>query len=762
MIRHVRLLRNVGKFDSVDEAARIDLRRLALIYGENGRGKTTLVAALRSLQTGDPLPVLERRRLSSRHPPHVVLDCEGPTNVVFIDGRWNRTVPSLLIYDDVFVDENVHSGLVVEAGHRQRLHELVLGAEGVALSRRIQDLVGRVEEHNHELRQRAQAIPEEERHGLAVDEFCALEARPEVEREIEESERALAAANAQDAVRKAEAFETLSLPEIDLASIERILGAGLPMLDTAAAERVQRHAAALGAGAEEWLGGGMSRVVDRDAPKCPFCLQDLAQSPLFSHYRAYFSEAYAELKERIGRALDSVVRSHGDAVPAGFERAVRVATERRQFWSEFCGVPDIALQTAVIVRDWGTAREAVAAALRRKQAAPLEPVAAGEAARRAVDVYEGHRTRVAALSAELVRVNDSIGVVKEQAAEADPRAIAANLERLRATRARHSPGVAPLCDAYLRERVAKSLTEAARDAVRRELDGYRTNIFPRYQTAVNLYLQRFAAGFRLQSVQSTPSRGGPSCTYSVVINNTPVRVAGGAVPPGEPSFRNTLSAGDRNTLALAFFFASLDHDPELVNRVVVIDDPISSLDEHRALTTVQEVRRLADRANQVLVLSHDRRFLCRIWEGADPTTRSALEIGRAGDGSTIRAWDVAQDSISEHDRRHRSLLAFVEDGTGDLREVAKSIRPHLEAYLRVACPQQFPPSTLLGPFIGVCRRWLGGQQEILNAARLTELDGLKEYANRFHHDTNPAWETEVINDAELRGFVQRTLAFARP
>jgi hypothetical protein len=42
-----------------------------------------------------------------------------------------------------------------------------------------------------------------------------------------------------------------------------------------------------------------------------------------------------------------------------------------------------------------------------------------------------------------------------------------------------------------------------------------------------------------------------------------------------------------------------------------------------------------------------------------------------------------------------------------------------------------------------------------------ELNDLREYANSFHHDTNPAWETEAINDAELQNFVRRTLAFAR-
>ena len=83
----------------------------------------------------------------------------------------------------------------------------------------------------------------------------------------------------------------------------------------------------------------------------------------------------------------------------------------------------------------------------------------------------------------------------------------------------------------------------------RNLDRYRTVIFPTYQTAINDYLRRFGAGFRLDSVSSVNNRGGFSCTYSVIINNVPVSVTAAI----GPSFRNTLSAGDRNTLALAFF-----------------------------------------------------------------------------------------------------------------------------------------------------------------------------------------------------------------
>jgi hypothetical protein len=163
----------------------------------------------------------------------------------------------------------------------------------------------------------------------------------------------------------------------------------------------------------------------------------------------------------------------------------------------------------------------------------------------------------------------------------------------------------------------------------------------------------------------------------------------------------------------------------------------------------------------VIVLSHDKRFLCRIWNGADPTMRSALEIVRDGDGSTVRLWDVAQDSITEHDRRHARLREFDDSGTGDPRETARAIRPHVEAFRRVACPEHFPPGTLLGPFLSLCRQRVGQPNAIMCQAATEELGALTEYANRFHHDTNPAWETEVINDAELRSFVQRALAFAR-
>ena len=765
MINRLQLIRNVGQFDSVDGAANIPLARLTIIYSENGRGKTTLAAVLRSLATGDAMSIAERRRLAAQHPPHAVLDCDGgPPSAIFENNGWNRTLPDLVVFDDVFIDQNVHSGLTVEAHHRQNLHELILGAQAVALNAQVQQLVARIEEHNRELRARENAIPVGDRGPFAIEAFCDLPARADVDEAIAEAERSLAAARDQDAVRRTPTFDSLELPGFDLTAIDEVLRRDLPAIDVATLARVQAHFAALGPGGEAWVADGMHRVaVGPDAQSsCPFCAQDLRGSPVLQHYRVYFGEAYSSLKAAVANATSAVHQTHGGEVPAGLERAVRVIIERLQFWTRFCEVAEVAVDTAAIVRDWRAAREGLVAQLTAKQAAPLERMEISDQTRAAVAAYERHRQTIAGVNEQLRLANQAIAIVKERAATVQAAVLSQDLARLKATKARHEPQTAVACDLYLQERAAKQTTERQRDQARVALEQHRAQVFPGYQLAINLYLARFNAGFRLDSVTYANTRGGPTCTYNVLINNTPVPVGGADPAPGSPSFRNTLSAGDRNTLALAFFFASLDQDRRLANRIVVIDDPISSLDEHRALTTVQEIRRLAERAGQVIVLSHNKPFMCRLWEGTDARLRSAIEVVRDGAGSTLRAWDVSHDAVTEHDRRDAKLRTFLNTGAGDARDIARSIRPHLEAFLRVACPSKFPPGTLLGPFRNASRQTLGTPNQILDQNSLRELEEIVEYANNFHHDTNQAWETERVNDQELRGFVERALRFTGP
>ena len=495
---------------------------------------------------------------------------------------------------------------------------------------------------------------------------------------------------------------------------------------------------------------------------CPFCAQDLAHSNTVEQYRLYFGEEYARHRQGIADALAELTARHSVETPARLERALRVLAERRGFWQRFCDVPDIALDTEPLIRDWRTSREGLVAALEAKRAAPLEQIQIPDEVRAANERYAASLGTIQDLNQRLQATNAVIRTVRDQAAVGNRQDLEDRLAKLRVMRTRHTAEGTALCEEYLAAKDAKAETERLRDETKEQLERHRAEAFPAYQDAINAYLLRFNVGFKIGRVAPVDTRGRPACNYDVVINDTSIPVAGGDVAAAVPAFRSTLSAGDRSTLALAFSFSSLDRDPNLADKVIVIDDPISSLDEHRSFTTVQELRRLGLQGAQIVILSHDKTFLCRVWQGIDHVICTPIKIVRDAVGSTIVPWEVSHDSITEHDRNHALLRSYLQNGPGNnSKNVAAALRPVVEGFLRVAYPQYFPPEPrVLGRFMTECRRRSGTPDEILDAGDVQELGEVVEYANLFHHETNPAWEAVVINDGELQGFVGRILRFA--
>jgi wobble nucleotide-excising tRNase len=766
MIERIQLIRNVGQFDNVSPGQQTSFSGMTLIYAENGRGKTTLANLLRSLSTNNPTLIEERKRLRSgisphaNADPHIVVQANGQQSFVFQNGAWQTHLPEIAIFDDHFVVENVYSGVAVDSGHKQKLHELILGAQGIALNEALKGHISKIEEHNRNLKTKEAAIPAKARGVMNVEDFCALQQNPNIDDEIQQAERNLAAAKDADPINKQGEFKPLSLPAFDPAEIEAILQRDLPGLQVEATTRVKQHLEKLGKGAESWIGEGMQKIADSsdDEQRCPFCDQELKDSDIIAHYETYFSEAYTSLKQAITDIGKAIADAHKGEIQSAFERAVSEAIQNGEFWRKFTDIPVVQVDTAEIARAWKAALEPILEILRAKLASPLEKMTLSGDILEAVKSYDGHREAIAELSSSLIKCNDPIKAVKEKAATANVATLTADFNRLKTIKARFEPDVATHCDAYLAEKDEKKKTEGKRDTAKTALEQYRASIFSTYQQAINDYLGRFNAGFRLDSVSAQNNRGGSSCTYNVLINNVSVPLASN----NGPSFRNTMSAGDRNTLALAFFFASLDQDAKLAQKIVVIDDPMTSLDEHRSLATIQEVRGLAQRVQQVILLSHSKPFLCEVWQGADKTASTALHIIRSGQSSTIDTWDVTQDCITEHDKRHALIQQYLnQSAPNKAREVATALRYVLESFLRVAYPAYFPPGKMLGPFHSECVQSLTAGTPILNQADADELRKLLDYANKFHHETNAAYATATINDHELVDHCTRTLNFTK-
>lgn len=758
VIEQFKYINNLGRFETFTGRPETALQPFTLVYSENGRGKTTLCALLRSLSTSDPGPLHARKRVSAKAGPHAVVTVSG-LDRAFDGAAWGGPGPTVLVFDDHFTAANVCSGLEVAAGHRQSLHELVVGEEGVRLQRRVEALTQEIADHQRVLREKAGEIPPETRGAYALDDFCALTEIPNIDEELREARLSTSVLRDQERVRSTGEFTPIALPTLPAQEVRDVLSTVLTDLDAEALAAVSAHFEHLGERGERWVADGV-RLANGET--CPYCGQGTGGVDLVVYYRRYFSEAYTAHKRKITEARTLVEESFGGDRLAQFQRRVEQVRERALFWSHYVeGIPAFDADLEQQATAWSDARDELLRALDAKARAPLDGVVLSAIAEAAVLRYEKVARAMLALSTALLGKNHDIVSAKEHAAHGNLATAEAQQLLLEATKRRYEADVAERCEAYREALLAKETAESEKEAARAALDGHRTTTFGKYQATINKYLDRFNADFRLEALSPSDSRGIPSSTYAIGVNEGRVPLAPRKV---EPSFGTALSAGDRNTLALALFFAMLSERGTLGDVVVVIDDPASSLDAGRRSATAQEIRKLQGKARQVIVLSHARSFLCQLWERADRSATATLQIrDLARDSSTLEPWDADAAAVTEYDRLYGLISEYADGGQGDPQQVATSLRMVLEGYCRVAFIEHFPAGSLLGELTNRARAAEECGTPILPRERFEELDDLREYANQFHHNTSKTWQENLasVNERALKGYAGRVVRFVK-
>ena len=186
----------------------------------------------------------------------------------------------------------------------------------------------------------------------------------------------------------------------------------------------------------------------------------------------------------------------------------------------------------------------------------------------------------------------------------------------------------------------------------------------------------------------------PRTEYGLSLRGKDIALEG-----GQPSFSTVLSEGDKRTLAFAFFVASTLADSKLSTRVVIIDDPMCSLDLNRKHHTRSVLKRLHSKAEQLILLAHDPYFLRDLRDALrkeDPGTPIAtfqLSLA-ANDYTGFSALEIDKECESAYFQHHRLLNELVAGSNLDAQAVAKAIRPMLEGYLHRRFPSLIPKSLM--------------------------------------------------------------------
>jgi wobble nucleotide-excising tRNase len=250
---------------------------------------------------------------------------------------------------------------------------------------------------------------------------------------------------------------------------------------------------------------------------------------------------------------------------------------------------------------------------------------------------------------------------------------------------------------------------------------------------------------------------GPRSEYDLLLRGKDISLDG-----GPPSFATTLSEGDKRTLAFAFFIASTLADARLATRIVVVDDPMCSLDLNRKHHTRSVLKNLRLKAEQLVVLAHDPYFIRDLRDAIrkdDPTTPvTVFQLSLAANNYTdFKAFDVDKECESAYAQHHRLLNEFTEGKVPDTRLIAKAIRPMLEGCLHRRFPGLLPKNLTFGNVVVLIRDAVAPSPLCFAKNIVTELNEISAYAGQFHHDTNPSADTVAVVATELKTYVERSL-----
>jgi wobble nucleotide-excising tRNase len=757
VIKKIVKVENVGRFAKLVPGGDVEFRKLTLLYGENGHGKTTMASVFRSLKTGQAAHITERATLGATggQSIEILLGTSGVAK--FASGAWSHTLGDIEIFDATFVRENVFAGDCVETEHRKNLYEVVVGAGAVALRNRVDELDAQNRQALASIRQTEQDLGARVQSPFTLDDFLELKADPDVDEKIRVATVKLNALRNSKAVLGRPPLQELRLPESPR-PVLALLQTRVEQVAQTALEKVKHHIQnRLGSGGENWIRQGLHYPHDEE---CPFCGQDTRNAPLLSQFSAYFSNTYDEKVVELQRAVNRLDQTLGERALAQVRQVVLENDARIETWKDMADLSDAGMSIERLEKVWRHVAETLRGKLEAKLASPTQLPGDDAVVEAALRDFEQVVNATADHNAKIRAANDIIDKLKKDAASTDQIAVEQELRTLRNSQIRQEPEVMKLCDALGERRLTRARLTKEKEEARTQLEKQAGDVLENYQAAINRFLEKFGATFRMSGTKPDFTGGKASSIYKIEINNAPVDLGDSRTKPGVVCFRTALSSGDRSTLALAFFLARLERDPQLSSKLVVFDDPLSSLDCFRSVCTQQEISRVASAAAQVVVMSHDAFFLQSLH--SEDGTAKTLHIVRQAGSHQMKEWNVEDHCASPAHKDFFLLKTFLDVGLpagSDLTGIARRIRPYVEDYVRHKYPGDFVGQTTLGKCIEKIKALPASEGAGAFKPKVGELENINDFGSRFMHSGGTA--VAPPSEQELQAFAKRAIALVQ-
>lgn len=683
-------LEQIGRFAALKHKAP-QFGKLSLVFARNALGKSTLCDVIRSAAVDEPRIIATRKRLGAATDPQVDLVWASVGSITYSRGAWNSSPSNVYVFDQEYVRQNLHVGEIVTRDNQRNLLPVVLGNAGVEIRNTISAL-------DEEQRRIASDIAESERQIRTlhpsitqIPSYVETACPPDIDARITAAKIRLEAAKSAAAINAKADPITIAIPDID--AFITILGKGADVIAEDAQARVESHIRvhSMEEHGTRWLKYGVDHIKD---DRCPFCTQDVSHINLVDIFKSYFSDAYLALSVDVDQALQllrKVVGEDGHAV-------AKILESNRgdvAYWGTVCELSERPELSGEQLADVLSAYRLLTNWFEEKQRNPLARVlplpSEIETVTSAIAVfakYQGVLSRCIATIHELRRT---------AAAGLDSSSAQTTYDKLQALKAKSSPPMAELIATWASLAKRRSQIDTDKPKLHTQLRTAVSTALRNKQDGINDLLEQFGANFQIADTKASFVGREPNADYSIALGAHRVRI--GDKSQDRPHFSTVLSSGDKFTLALAFFISQVRANSELPSSVVIFDDPFSSQDMDRQSETARHIRVLSDEAAQVIVFSHDPRFLELIAKNVHGTP-STFQLNCDDDGiGSLMSWSIADEIKELYVRQHERIREYANSGRllpgATTDSLAKDLRTFLEDHLRARFPGRFERLVML-------------------------------------------------------------------
>ena len=758
MINRIIKIKGVGKFfDFSLKASSLwngEFRPITLIYGENGIGKSTLTSILRSLKNDDSL-VYQLRSFGINDSPEVILKFDDEAkNIEYKNGEWDKNKKNIEIFDTHFINTNIFTGFEILPQHRKNLFEIVIGDEGVSLKYQISNLKNQIKEKNNDLKDISRKVAKFI-NVYEIDEILLLQFDFDIETKISKKQKEIDASRAFEKIKLSPVFREMALIdyEIRYENLKAFCQKSIDNISQEYIEKVENHKNSLNLKnrSEKWIKDGVDNIQNN---KCPFCLQNIETVDIVKAYTQYFNEQYIAMQRNTKLLQNKVKDINLEQIFSNIEIDYASNNGYFKFWSSYLNIEIVELSITNFKKQTIEITRKLKELVDLKSNNPIKPVEIDIINELEKILNEGNQEFIK-YNEIIKRENLKIKALKEKEVK-DVNILEKELEKLKAIKIRQTEEVKKLCSAYQKNNKEITDLKIKNSDLQTQLKQYTFKIFSSYKEQINNYLQKFAPYLEIRELKSTYRGGGkdPFADYGLYVSGNKIDFKADSM---NPNVKYSLSEGDKSALAISFFLAKVFSDNNIEKKIIVFDDPISSFDINRKTSTISHLYQLSQKANQLIVLTHNLLFARDFWEKVKKNTQS-LRLSFIRNSTVIADYDIESETINGLFKDFSMLdnyLTFGVSSDTEKRNVARCIRPIIEGYFRIKFYGQFNANEWLGDFLKKIS--ISDDNSILSKLKIyySDLDEINDFAKKFHH-TNPNADSESIYDSELEKYVKNT------